>query len=169
MLIKPLRERSIGFLLCLVIILASGYFAVTGIVGPGEFAYAALASVLSAYGALVIFRLADMEERVRIGWLLKLSRSAANVVLEVWPMTRSLFSALLRGDKLRSRDEAWPFDPGGSEDPDDRGRRALVTLGISLAPARLVVNEDVDDGRLDIASIAVAPKDPDRIDRRWPL
>lgn len=59
------------------------------------------------------------------------------------------------------------FDPGASSNALDYGRRALVTVAISLSPASLVLKRDVDCRNLTIASVAVS--EPAITDQLWPL
>lgn len=143
------------------------YLTISSSVAPEEWIYAALIAGLATGLVLAIRRMAGVDQRFRPGWAVRLVRPTAAVVCEVWPLTVALGRALGRRRRVGATLARRAFDPGESDGALGRGRRALVTIAISMSPASLVLERDVDCRELTIASVGVA--EPGTADRRWPL
>lgn len=161
--------RSLGFAAFLYILFALVYLAVSASFAPGEIVYAAIAAGVASGMTLFVVRLADMEQRVRLRWLRHLLRPCADVVGQVWPLTRTLVAAVAQRRSVAAALVSRDFDPGSGESADDRGRRALVTLAASLGPAGLVLNHDVDCDRLTIAEVGRSDATGAAADPEWPV
>ena len=164
-----LFDRSPALAGLLGVILALAYLAFSGAASLGEAIFAIVAGVLATFATLAVMRLADMQEIVEARWLTRLARPLLDVVIEVVPLTAALCVALARRERLAAATETRDFEPGSAEDPRDRGRRALVTIAISLAPARLVIDSDVDAREIRTCRIGVKAMAKVPEDRRWPL
>lgn len=164
-----LFDRSPALAALLFLVFAFSYVAFSGSVSGGEVIVAGVAALLATCCTLALMRLADMQEIVEARWLFRLGRPFLDMAIEVVPLAWALLKALARRERLAAETETRSFDPGKAENPRDRGRRGLVAIAISLAPARLVIDSDVDAREIRTCRIGVReqpsiPKDP-----RWPL
>ncbi|RYY15850.1 MAG: hypothetical protein EON55_05540 [Alphaproteobacteria bacterium] len=140
---------------------------VSSSVAVGELVYAVLVSIVATGLTLTASRLAGINQDFRPAWAARFFKPAVGIVRETWPLTMALAAALRRRRRITAAITRRTFDPGESGSALDQGRRALVTVAISLSPASLVLERDVDCRTLTIASIAVS--EPAIVDRRWPL
>ena len=164
-----LFDRSPGLAVLLFVLFALAFLAFSGEISFGEMIVAIIAATLATFGTLALMQLADMQEIVEGRWLVRLARPILDMAVEVVPLTRTLFVALFRRRRLTAETETRRFDPGAADNPRDRGRRALVTIAISLAPARLVIDSDVDAREIRTCRIGVKAQPPVPDDLRWPL
>ena len=164
-----LFDRSPALAALLFVVFALAYVAFSGSVSVGEAVVAGVAAAIATCGTLALMRLADMQEVVEGRWLIRLARPFLDMAIEVVPLTWALLTALSRRERLVAATETRSFDPGKAENPRDRGRRGLVTIAISLAPARLVIDSDVDAREIRTCRIGVREQPPVPKDLRWPL
>ncbi len=133
----------------------------------GEVSLNEILAGIPAAGALACFAVASRRAeqrhlRVRAPWPRLLLRPVGSLFADAAKVGRVLLAALVRRpDGPIGRAAAQPFREGGS---DDAGRRALVTLGSSVAPNGYVLAI----GRETLILHRLAPSAPDP-DRDWPL
>ena len=164
-----LFDRSPALAGLLFVLFALAYVAFSGSVSTGETIVAGFGALLATCGTLALMRLADMQEVVEGRWLIRLGRPLSDMAFEVVPLTWTLLGTLYRRERLVAETETRSFDPGKAENRRDRGRRGLVTIAISLAPARLVINSDVDAREIRTCRIGVKAQPSVPRDLRWPL
>lgn len=151
----------------LLVFYAIIYLMVSSSVAFGECIYAALVSTVATGLTVTASRMAGINQHFRLGWITRFIRPTFGIVFEMWPLTVALATSLCRRRRIVADINRRSFEPGESDSALDRGRRALVTVAISLSPASLVLERDVDCRELTIASVAVG--EPATPDRRWPL
>ena len=164
-----LFDRSPALAGLLFVVFSLAYVAFSGSVSIGEAIVAGVAATLATCGTLALMRFADMQEVVEARWLPRLARPLLDMAIEIVPLAWTLLTAVSRRERLTALTETRSFDPGRAENPRDRGRRALVTIAISLAPARLVIDSDVDAREIRTCRIGVKERPPVPDDPRWPL
>jgi hypothetical protein len=105
------------------------------------------------------FRFASMPWRPFLGLPATMLRESARV-------GAALARALLPGSAPAGSTAPQPFQPGG-EAAEEHARRALVVLGLSMAPNGFVLDDQPDGGSALLVHRLV-PQAP-ATDRRWPL
>lgn len=153
--------------LFLIALYAIIYLMISGSVAFEECIYAILVSIAATGLTVTASRLAGINQHFRSNWAARFFRPTVDIVREIWPLTVALATALRRRRRIAATITRRAFDPGESSIALDQGRRALVTVAISLSPASLVLERDVDCRSLTIASVAVS--EPGTVDQRWPL
>lgn len=153
--------------LCLFLVYAIIYLMISSSVAFGECVYAVLVSIVATGLTLTASRLAGIDQGFRPAWAVRFFQPIIGIVREMWPLTVALAKALRRRRRIAATITRRAFDPGESIIALDQGRRALVTVAISLSPASLVLERDVDCRSLTVASVAVS--EPAIADQRWPL
>ena len=144
------------------------YLLVSGSFAGGELLYAAGVATGATILTVATMRIAGMNQHLRFAWGARLLRPLIEVVSQLWPLTMALVGALRQRRRVVASLDRRTFDPGESERAEDRGRRALVTLAISISPATLVLERDVDRRELTIARVGIAATAP-APDDRWPI
>lgn len=142
------------------LVLAAFYLLCAGQVSADEAVAAILAAAVGAIFSVLIRRAADRPLRLRAPWPRTICRPLAALLPDAARVGRVLLSARPHGEAV-----IQPFAHGG-ETPEDAGRRALVTLGASLAPNGYVLRIPGATDALLMHRLAHAP--PKR-DRAWPL
>lgn len=151
----------------LFLLYAFMYLMISSSVALGECVYAVLVSVAATGLTLTASRLAGIDQHFRFAWTIRFFQPTVGIVREMWPLTVALAKALRRRRRIAATITRRAFDPGEGSSALDQGRRALVTVAISLSPASLVLERDVDCRDLTVASVAVS--EPAMADQRWPL
>ena len=114
-------------------------------------------------------RLAGVRQWLEAKWLVRLGKPAMDVVIQIVPLSGTLVASVASGRNLCATLSERRFDPGEDEDPVAAGRRALVAVGLSIAPASLICERDLDCGELTVAAIGLKPPPENGVDPCWPL
>ena len=142
-----------------IYLLLAGKITITEILAGAGATTVALAFAVLRRGA------ARRRLRLRVPWLQVIGAPLVSLFPDAGRVALVLLRAVLRrpagaaGSAVRQ-----PFAPG-TADPEDAGRRALVTLGISLAPNGYVL--DLPNDGCCLLLHRLAPASPSA-DMRWP-
>jgi len=121
----------------------------------------AIAAVLTAAAVDAVRSRERFAFRPRLRWLRRGLLIPVHVVTESWLVSVALVRHAT-GRRVRGAFVAVPFEHGEDDDPEASARRALVTLGLSLAPNTVVVG--IDPERNEALTHQLVP-DPSRLDR----
>lgn len=146
------------------VVLGGFYLLCAGVTTADEDIAAASLAGLGACYATVIRANADRRLALGAPWHRVLGTPALQLAPDAWRVALVLARSLI-GRADRGRMTRQPFRHGG-DDPEDAGRRALVTLAISVAPNSYAADLPDGVGALLLHRLAEAPSSPDR---EWPL
>jgi multisubunit Na+/H+ antiporter MnhE subunit len=135
------------------------YLGLAGGLASAEIGAAALSSALTLALCLWLHRSAERQFRLHPHWILLAGRIARHVLRDCLIVTRALIAALARRRHITGvfRELRWE----SHEDPREAASlRALVTIGLSLAPNSYVVDVRADEQRLIIHHLV--PPAPDQ-------
>ena len=94
-----------------------------------------------------------------------LFKPLAALLPEFFTVGRELFAVAIHGSHRHNGDYVHqPFDFGAAT-PREAGRRAVTTIGVSLAPRTFLVRGNRSDGTLLLHGFPAKPVSPDE---RWP-
>ncbi len=127
-----------------------------------ELVIGAVAAVLTAVAVEAVRERERFIFRPRLRWLRRGLAIPVRVVVESWLITAALWRHATGRKQVRGALVAVPFDHGPDDDPEASARRALATLGPSIAPNTVVVGIDAE--RNELLAHQLAP-DPARLER----
>jgi len=163
---KRKRGQPLTAMTWLVLLLTGFYFFLAGQVSPAE-SVACLPAIFTAtWLATRWYGVTRQPFNLHVPWpsiLLRLSRALA---IDSFRVMCALLAAIGRTPVREiGHFETQPFAPGGSSRADAT-RRALVTLGASLAPNGVVLDMLPEKESLVLHRLVPAPPVPDIV---WPL
>jgi hypothetical protein len=163
---KRNRGRRRNAATWLVLLLTGFYFFFAGQVSPAE-ALACLPAIFAAtWLASRWHDVTDQPFNLHVPWPRILLRLSCALGVDSFRVMCALLVALWRRPVREiGHVETQPFTPGGSGRADAT-RRALVTLGASLAPNGVVIDVLPEKHSLVLHRLVPAPPVPDII---WPL
>jgi hypothetical protein len=161
-------SRTIGYWLACWVLLVGYYFLLVAKPSWAETSAAIVGAALAATAVLVTKRAGELRFQVRAPWLARLGRLPWRVLADSGLVLAALWRQLIVRRPVRGSFRTIPFDPGG-QDPASAGRRALVIMGMSLAPNSYVVGMDRERGLLLVHQLVSSPQPPGRGDRELPL
>lgn len=106
--------------------------------------------------------------RARLPWLAQVARLPGRILADCGIVAVALWRRLVGRHVVSGEFRIVPFDPGG-DDAESAARRALVTLGVTLAPNTYVVAVDRERGVLLLHQLVPSAQPPGGGDREWPL
>jgi multisubunit Na+/H+ antiporter MnhE subunit len=121
------------------------WLLLTGTVSPAEVLAGAGAAALASSVAELAQYQAGAHLRVRLRWLAAATRLPARLISETASAFAALWVQVVRGRRpasvFRTVPERW-----GGDDPAGSTRRALVVVGMSATPNRIVLGLDEERG-----------------------
>ncbi len=126
------------------------------------------AAAIATVGAVVAARAAALEFQPRLRWLVRLGRPFLQMLLDCCLVLGALWPRLVQGKNVEGVFSTIPFDPGG-DDPQQAARRALITVGITLAPNTYVIGMDRQQGLILVHQLIPTRQPPGNGNREWPL
>lgn len=146
------------------VVLGGFYLLCAGVTTVDEDAAAAITAGLAAAYATLVRAKAGRRFALGAPWHRVICTPVLQLAPDAWRVAQVLAHGLI-GPAGRGRMVRQPFRHGG-RGPSDAGRRALVTLSLSVAPNTYAA--DLPDGAeaLLLHQLAQAASSPDR---EWPL
>ncbi len=146
------------------VVLGGFYLLCAGVTTADEDIAAAIAAGLAACYATLIRTKARRRFALGAPWHRVIGTPMLQLAPDAWRVALVLARSLI-GPADRGRMARQPFRHGG-DDPADAGRRALVTLAISVAPNTYAADLPDEAGALLLHQLRQAPSSSDR---EWPL
>lgn len=134
---------------------------------PAEIAAAAVCGALAASIWLAIRTQPGERFQMRIVWLLPAVRMLGGVVADCGLVAHALFLALL-GRIPRGQVCSMPIHAAEEDGPEAAGQRALMLIGLSLAPDTYALAIDHEAGCITLHQL-VHDERRSRSDGEWPL
>jgi hypothetical protein len=124
---------------------------------PAETVFGIFASALAATAATAVRTTGLVEFRPRVAWLLAIWRVGPRIFVETYELFMVLWRRVMRGEPIRGRFRTEPFRIG--RDARRAGaRRAVRTIGESIAPNAYVVGIDEEHHEVLVHEILTVPR-----------
>ena len=122
-----------------------------------ETVFGIFASALAATAATAVRQTGLVEFRPRVAWLLAIWRVGPRIFMESWELFLVLWRRVVRGEPIQGRFRTEPFRIG--RDARRAGaRRAVRTIGESIAPNAYVVGIDEEHHEVLVHEILTVPR-----------
>lgn len=145
------------------LVLATLYALFAGEVSATEAIAGLIATGIAASYGVLLHRSRSRPLALRAPWFRVVAHPVAALVPDAWRAGRVLLQVLWRRpDGAVGTPSRQPFREGG-QDPEDTGRRGVVTLGLSLAPNGYVLG--IEAGAIVLHRLVPAAPSADR---EWP-
>jgi multisubunit Na+/H+ antiporter MnhE subunit len=128
----------------------------------------AVAAALGATGATAAAGAGRLHFRPRLRWLRHLIGIPWRVLADCGIVAAALGRALVLRQPVEGEFRTIPFEPGDGSG-ESAARRALVAVGVSLAPNTFVVAVDREHRLLLVHQLVPSARPPGGGDREWPL
>ena len=146
------------------LVLAGLYLLLAGEASVDEDAAAVLTASAGLACVLLVRGVTDRPMVLHASWHRVIARPAGALAPDSWHVGRALARAAFgRGSSGRL---TWQAFHAGGPNPDDRGRLALATLALSLAPNGYVLDRPGGADALLMHRLAASAAEPDPV---WPL
>lgn len=133
------------------------YLLFTGTVSWSEAITAAILSVGSGAGAVLLTRVSDHHFTFTAQHTVAWGRALASMPSATVRTSMALAGVLLQSPSYPGRADTRPFRPGKEAEPCDRARRVTAVLAGSLTPSTFVVNVPLQRGEVLLHGIAHKP------------
>lgn len=131
------------------------WFVFIGGFDVAETIFGLFASAIAATAATAVRRTGLVEFRPRLMWLIAIWRVGPRIFVETYQLFMVLWRRIVRGEPIRGRFRTEPFRLG-SDDRRTGARRAVRTIGESIAPNAYVVGIDDDHHEVLVHEILTA-------------
>jgi multisubunit Na+/H+ antiporter MnhE subunit len=115
------------------------------------------ASAVAATAATSVRNTGLVDFRPRAMWLLAIWRVGPPTVTESWDLTKVVWRRIVHGEPIQSRFRTEKF-PVDIDDPRTPARRAIRTIGQSIAPNAYVVGIDEEHDEVLVHEIVIPPR-----------
>jgi multisubunit Na+/H+ antiporter MnhE subunit len=143
------------------------YLLLTGKLDWAEFIAGAVAAGLGVTGASTVAVAGRLHFRPRLGWLRHAVGLPRRVLADCAIVAAALYSAIMRRCVPGSF-RTIPFDPG-DDSGESAARRALVAIGVSIAPNTFVVAIDREHRQMLVHELVRSSRPPGDGNQEWPL
>jgi hypothetical protein len=132
------------------------WLAFIGAFDVAETIFGVFASALAATAATSVRQTGLVVFRPRVAWLLAIWRIGPRIFVETYELFMVLWRRVVRGEPIRGRFRAEPFRIG-RDARRASARRAVRTIGESIAPNAYVVGIDEEHHEVLVHEIITAP------------
>jgi multisubunit Na+/H+ antiporter MnhE subunit len=134
------------------------WLLLTSTINPSEAIVGAGAAAITATVVAIVRSEAPLSFAPRARWLLRAWRVPAQIAADMWTLTRALVLHVTRRRAVRGGYWAIPFRHGAEDDPRQRARRALATVGVTMTPNTYVIGVEGEEDFLFVHQLVSDPE-----------